>query len=44
MNRLPDNIIEEIQSFLNFCKSNKMELHNDIIKRDRLAESFKNYN
>ena len=44
MNRLPDSIIEEIQNFLNFCKSNKMELHNDIIKRDRLAESFKNYN
>jgi len=44
MNRLPDNIIEEIQSFLKFCKSNKMELHNDIIKRDILAESFKNYN
>ena len=44
MNRLPTDIIDEIKEFLEFCKSNKMELQNDIIKRDKIAKSFKNYN
>ena len=44
MNRLPKITIDEIKNFLKFCKSNKLELHNDILKRDEIAKNFNNYN
>ena len=44
MNKLSGEIINEIKDFLDFCRTNKMKLQNDIIRRDNISKSFQNYN